>query len=198
MLLGIVSDIHDNVPALRAALDGLRDAEALLVAGDLCSPFVLRILAAGFASGPVHVVAGNNDGDWLHLAQVARGFDHVTLHGPAFDGEVGGRRVFLNHYPEVAAAVDADRYDLIVYGHDHTFRAARGDDGAWRLNPGTLLGYAPRDDAYLDPSFLLFDTETDAPRPFRLRAGGADYRVEAGAPAPASAPAPAGGGGPNR
>ncbi len=167
MRIGIVSDIHDNVVALRAALSELRSADALLVAGDLCAPFVLRMLGDGFRGGTVHVVAGNNDGDWLHLAKTARAFDHVELHGPVFLGDVGGAQVFLNHYPDIAAAVDASRFDLIVCGHDHTYSVAR-DGRAWRLDPGTLLGYAPRQDAAVDPTFLLFDTDAGTPSGFRL------------------------------
>ena len=72
MKIAIISDIHDNVWNLRAAmhwlasLQGDEAAQELICCGDLCSPFVLSLLANGF-SGPIHAVAGNNEGDWRQI-----------------------------------------------------------------------------------------------------------------------------------
>src|SRR5438128_2542997 len=41
MLIAILSDIHDNLPKLRAAIDHIQRVDALLCLGDLCSPFIL-------------------------------------------------------------------------------------------------------------------------------------------------------------
>ena len=41
MLIAILSDIHDNIPKLRAAIDHIRPVDALLCGGDLCSPFIV-------------------------------------------------------------------------------------------------------------------------------------------------------------
>jgi hypothetical protein len=57
MKIGILSDIHDNLWNLRAALGGLGEADALICCGDLCSPFVVGLLAEGFPGRPIHVVA---------------------------------------------------------------------------------------------------------------------------------------------
>ena len=48
MKVAVLSDVHDNVWNLRAALESLAEAEALVFCGDLCSPFVLGLLADGF------------------------------------------------------------------------------------------------------------------------------------------------------
>ena len=48
MKIGILSDIHDNIWNLRAALEGLGEADALICCGDLCSPFVVGLLGEGF------------------------------------------------------------------------------------------------------------------------------------------------------
>lgn len=170
MKVGIISDVHDAIWTLRAALEALQDTDALLVAGDLCSPFVLPILAEGFGGGQVHVVFGNNDGDRYRMALVARGLDRLTLHGEAFAGELGGRTFAMNHFPDLAEPVDPRRYDVIVYGHDHRYRVAR--EGAWRLNPGSLLGYDPAARADVPPTFLVYDTDQDVVDGFELRREG--------------------------
>jgi len=58
MRIAVLSDIHDNVWKLAAALEAVRDADALICCGDLCSPFIVHQLGRGFA-GPIHVVFGN-------------------------------------------------------------------------------------------------------------------------------------------
>lgn len=167
MKIAILSDVHDALPALRAALASLRGVDAVLVAGDLCSPFVLPVLADGYRDGPIHLVFGNNDGDRFRMARIAAGHDRLHLHGEAWIGRIGGLAVAMQHFPEVAGAIDAARFDLIVCGHDHRFRAER-DGRAWRLNPGSLLGWDPAASAALRPSFLVHDADAGRPSGFEL------------------------------
>ncbi|NJO84854.1 MAG: metallophosphoesterase family protein, partial [Blastochloris sp.] len=89
MKLAILSDIHDQVWNLRAALAHISDAQVdtVLCCGDLCSPFVVGILASGFP-GPIHAVSGNNEGDWRQImvnaasANTSRKADaQIVFHG---------------------------------------------------------------------------------------------------------------------
>lgn len=168
MKIGILSDVHDALSHLHAALDGLREADALLVAGDLCSPFVLPVLADGFAGGPIHVVFGNNDGDRFRMQRVAAGLDTVHLHGEVFVGTVGATSVAMNHFPELGRHLDPREHRLIVYGHDHRLRVDRRE-GGWTLDPGSLLGYDPADRRFVPPSFLIYDEEDDRVDALELR-----------------------------
>ena len=55
---------------------------------------------------PMHVIHGNNLGDPVSLSRWARerpGMLHY--HGPDARLELGGRRVFVVHYPDCAAGV---------------------------------------------------------------------------------------------
>jgi predicted phosphodiesterase len=55
----------------------------------------------------------------------------------------------LNHYPELARQLaQCGEYDLVCYGHDHTFHVQR-IGRCLLVNPGDLLG---KDDR---PSFAL-------------------------------------------
>ena len=77
MKLAIISDIHDNVWKLEAALKRIRELkpDALLCCGDLCSPFVVGLLKRALHDEPagvlvpVHVVFGNNDADLYRITQ---------------------------------------------------------------------------------------------------------------------------------
>ena len=53
MLVGVISDSHDNLPNLRQALAGLaeRGVKTIFHCGDLISPFVTQELGE-FARGP--------------------------------------------------------------------------------------------------------------------------------------------------
>ena len=173
MKIGILSDVHDALPHLHAALDGLDEADALLVAGDLCSPFVLPLLADGFRNGPIHVVFGNNDGDRFRMERIAGGLDAVHLHGEAFFGTVGTSTVAMNHFPQLGRGIDPREHRLIVYGHDHRLRVDRRE-GGWTLNPGSLLGYDPADRRFVAPTFLIYDEEDDRVDAFELRHDGGE------------------------
>ena len=51
MRIAILSDIHDNLWNLAAAISSVQAADALICCGDLCSPFVIDELAKiGFDS----------------------------------------------------------------------------------------------------------------------------------------------------
>lgn len=42
MRIAVLSDIHDNVWNLAAALDAGAETDALICCGDLCSPFIVH------------------------------------------------------------------------------------------------------------------------------------------------------------
>ncbi len=153
MRIGVLSDTHDNIWKLERAIEALQPVEAVLHCGDLCAPFVVKQLGEGLPDSPVHIVWGNNDGDQHHLTEFAAKFDHVHLHGPTARLELGGWRVAVNHYPDLARDMAlSGRYDLVCYGHDHTAHEERVAD-CLLLNPGEVMGMNGRS------SLALVDTE---------------------------------------
>lgn len=152
MRLAILSDTHDHLAVLRAALPRLAEADVVLHCGDLCSPFIVRHLAEGLGGRPVHIVWGNNEGDIRLMAQIAQEHPQVTLHGALAELDLGGLRVAVNHYPEIARRLaESGHYDLVCYGHDH--RAHTEQVGTCvLLNPGEVMGL------YGHRSFATFDT----------------------------------------
>ena len=159
MRIGVISDIHDHVWNLRTALAGLAETEALIVCGDLCSPFIVGLIGDGYTAGPIHIVFGNNDGDLFRITQNAARYPQISLHGELFVGEFAGRTVLVNHYPSIARQGAAGEYDLICYGHNHQY-ASEGQGSTLLLNPGTVHGYEPGSRRDGPATFAVYDTET--------------------------------------
>jgi putative phosphoesterase len=141
MNLGIMSDSHDHMGNIGKAVEAFaqREIAALIHGGDLCSPFVFRQLEQLREFCPqMYAVFGNNDGDRVLLTEKGRGF--CTFRDGALTLELGGRRIAVMHYPDVAESLHrSGDYDLVIYGHTHQVRV-EGKDRIL-LNPGTCAGY---------------------------------------------------------
>lgn len=162
MRIAILSDIHDNVLKLEAALQRLEGADALLCCGDLCSPFILDQLGLGFA-GPIHIVFGNNDADHFRMTMKLKSYPHITLHGEFADLHLGGKRFALNHYDNLGRAIAASGlYDVVCYGHNHQYEVTR-EGNSLRINPGAIMGaqFADGQAKALASTCALYDTLTD-------------------------------------
>ncbi|MFP3895437.1 MAG: metallophosphoesterase family protein [Anaerolineales bacterium] len=153
MLVGVISDIHDNIWALNDVLDALNDCEALLCLGDLCAPFTMTAIEQGF-DGPIHLVWGNNDGDKVAITESIPESGDVTIHGILGEVVLDGRSIAMTHYPQIAQALATNgRYDLVCCGHSHEEEQTRMGE-TLVLNPGEVMG------RFGTHSFALYDTET--------------------------------------
>lgn len=155
MKLAVISDTHDNIGKLDAALDMMTGADVVLHCGDLCSPFVVEHIANNLPeTTPVHIIWGNNEGDIRMICAKAADHNNITLHGDFASLILGEQRVALTHYPDVARPLAASRhYQLVCYGHDHSAHHERVDD-CILLNPGELLGLKGK------TTFAWFETNT--------------------------------------
>jgi putative phosphoesterase len=118
MKIGILSDSHDNLPAIERIVERFNAERVGLVlhAGDFVSPFTS--IPLGKLHAPLVGVFGNNDGDRIYLT---RRFDGIgTIHPGYHTFEVDGLRVVLMHEPKsIDALAGSGTYDLVVYGHTH-------------------------------------------------------------------------------
>ncbi len=170
MRIAVLSDIHDNVWKLAAALEFIRDADVMICCGDLCSPFIVHQMGRGFAK-PIHVVFGNNDGDLFRITANARNYEHIRIHGEFFRGEFGGRRLAANHYDSIARAVAASgEFDVVCFGHNHVYEIARAGH-TLAINPGSIMGATfAADGSRTDAasSFVIYDTATGGAAGFTI------------------------------
>ena len=148
MKICIVSDSHDRADALALAVREAKaqGAEAVIHCGDLIGAQTVKpALAQGL---PVHLIHGNNVGDpqALHF-QMQKSGGLLRYHGPDARLELGGRRIFVVHYPEYGhgMACTGD-WDLVCCGHSHAAgveQVANVRGGrTWLVNPGTVAGLA--------------------------------------------------------
>jgi putative phosphoesterase len=160
----IVSDSHDRADALAQAVreSKAQGAEAVIHCGDVIGTQTLRsALATGL---PMHVIHGNNLGDPVSLSRWARDSKgQLHYHGPDARLELGGRRIFVVHYPEYghAMACTGD-WDLVCCGHSHVAGIERVTNvkggGTWLVNPGTVAGLsAPATWALGDLAAMRFE-----------------------------------------
>ncbi len=168
MKVAILSDIHDNVWHLQAVLRSIQDCGAMLCCGDLCSPFVVDLLCSGFAGKPIHIVFGNNDGDLFRITGKTTKYADLHLHGQFFEGQLDGKRIAMNHYPEIACPLSSTgMYDVVCYGHNHVFDI-RPLDKALTINPGTVMGYDPIHQRDVVATFAIYDTQTHEAQGYRV------------------------------
>ncbi len=167
MKLCIVSDSHDRADPLAQAVIEAKElgAQAVIHCGDIIGTQTLR--AALGAGLPMHVIHGNNLGDPVSLSRWAReSHGNLSYHGADARLELGGRRVFVVHYPEYgyAMACTGD-WDLVCCGHSHEAgvqQVANVKGGkTWLVNPGTVAGLAaPRTWMLGDLATMRFELHT--------------------------------------
>lgn len=170
MRIGILSDIHDNLWNLAAAIEHLSGrAEALICCGDLCSPFVMDVLAR--FPGRVDIVFGNNDADLFRITR--KSSDRVRVHGELFETEVDGKKIAVNHFDSLARPMAASGlYDFVCYGHNHNFGVARVGR-TLAINPGAIMGARFPSGKWADvlPTFVTADVQTGRVEAFGIEAG---------------------------
>jgi len=144
MLIGIISDTHDNLDLLRKAvgLFNTRKVEHVIHAGDFTSPFTFRVLKdleCAFTG-----VFGNNDGDKLLLKKRSEG--RVFNQPHIF--ELSGRKIVVVHEHNIVEALaDSGHFDFVIYGHTHepdirmvknTLVVNPGEAGGWLYRKPTV------------------------------------------------------------
>lgn len=132
MLIGVMSDSHDDMGHISLALELFKskNVQHVIHAGDLCSPFTFDVL--GRLGCPFTGIFGNNDGDRLLIKKRSEGNVHVQPHAL----ELAGRRIVIVHEPTVVDALAASgKYDLVIYGHTHVSDVRR-EGACLVVNPG--------------------------------------------------------------
>lgn len=155
MLVGLMADSHDRVPAIRELLERMteRGVGMVLHAGDYCSPFSLAPFLE--QSVPFAGVFGRNDGDREGLkAFAARGVG-IELYESPHSLEVSGRRILLVHDLGEVAERSLESHEIIVHGFTHVHELRELDGRATIVNPGEACGWL-----YGTPSAAIIDLDT--------------------------------------
>jgi putative phosphoesterase len=155
MLIGALSDSHDNVFLIEKAVEVLNACNVGLVlhAGDFVSAFTVakfKQLACPFVG-----VFGNNDGDCELLKLRFGETSNCKVHTCFAEVAVEGCRIALLHGHEMAllhALVHSGYFDYVVHGHSHN-RGVERVGKTLAVNPGEVCGYLTG-----KPSLAIIDT----------------------------------------
>ena len=146
-LIGVISDTHDDIGAVRRAsrIFLKRGVELVLHLGDIVAPFTLRAFHEAGVDR-LHAVYGNNCGERIGLRKAAESLGYTIEEWPR-ELEVAGRRLLLIHGTGPAektvklaeTLASTGRYDAVLYGHTHRVDN-RVVGGTLLLNPGEACG----------------------------------------------------------
>jgi len=121
-MIGVITDTHENVPAIEAAVKVLKEKKPGLVVhcGDIISPPVLE----HFKGLPMLFVYGNNDGEqqWLAEKMHEHNFQSIEFE---HEFEEDSKRFFVCHGHRkgiLRLAIESQKYDYILTGHTHVLR----------------------------------------------------------------------------
>jgi len=156
--IAVISDIHDNFNNLLLALDTMRErgVEQILCLGDIINPGVAKILVD--CGIPTFTVWGNNDGDKVTITKfsLAPGSSLEVGDKTYASLEMGGKKIFITHYPDLVGPIAASGlYDVVFYGHDHLKRSGQFAK-CLIVNPGEVSGIKTR-----EATFAVYDTDSN-------------------------------------
>jgi len=138
MLIGVISDTHNDIDSIKRAVKifNLRGAGLVLHCGDIFLPSAAKEFAAlncGFKA-----VFGNNDFDRAGLENVISEFGMIRE--APFEFKVSGKFFVMVHQPFNIGTMAMDgKHDYVLYGHTH--RSSLEKQGKTTiLNPGEACG----------------------------------------------------------
>jgi len=135
MKLGVISDSHDNLVAVAAAVRFFQDqaVEQILHAGDYCAPFALKRLLQSRI--PFDGVFGNCDGEREGLAKLLPSLGPGPRHL-----ELGGQKICIVHDRSRLGHEAIEASDILLFGHTHEPLVQR-ENGRLVVNPGESAGW---------------------------------------------------------
>lgn len=140
MLVGLIADTHDRLPAVRALLGVMQERGVGLVlhAGDFCAPFALRPFIE--LNIPLVGVFGRNDGDHEGIRAYAQQGMGIELFESPHSFELDGKQILLVHDLGDATQRSIESHAIVVHGLTHREEMMiRGD--SLIVNPGEGCGW---------------------------------------------------------
>ncbi|MBN2095077.1 MAG: metallophosphoesterase [Candidatus Aenigmarchaeota archaeon] len=164
MLLGILSDTHDNPEFLKKAIETFRKKKIGLAihCGDWASPTIPRFYLKQKPAWKTLSVFGNNDGDrYRFLTYCNLESWNIEFFDEILEIELDGKKIAAYHGSSEAitdALVRCEKYDLVLTGHTHK-PLIEQKGKTLHVNPGFLNPLGDHKD-YEKASVAVYDTET--------------------------------------
>lgn len=139
LMIGIMSDSHDNVDAVKGAVRffNSKACELVIHAGDFVAPFAARELEK--LSCPVKAVFGNCDGEKKGLREVIQTFGEIKE--APFGFSFLEIKFLLTHvHTSIDRYASSGKYDVVIFGHTHK-ADLRNKGSVFLINPGETGGW---------------------------------------------------------
>tara|TARA_B100001175_G_C19343206_1_gene558509 strand:+ start:68 stop:559 length:492 start_codon:yes stop_codon:yes gene_type:complete len=140
MLVGVVSDTHNNIRNIESIINIFNKEEINLVihTGDISKPETLRLFSR--LNCPMMGVFGNNDRIEKGLKEVCDEFN-FNFKDPPFALTLDDKKIAVFHEPELIDRYVKEHTDvkLILHGHTHRYREEILDHIIF-FNPGESAG----------------------------------------------------------
>jgi len=141
-LFGIISDTHDNIYMIDAAIHRMNElgVELVIHAGDYISPFVVKRFK--HLKAKMIGVFGNNCAERLKLTTL---FSAIGAEVQEFFSEfmVCDLKIALLHGHDkklLSSSIKSGTYDLVIHGHTHQIKIEKKRHTTV-INPGEVCGY---------------------------------------------------------
>lgn len=143
MIVGAISDTHDNLIQVEKAVKYLNDQRVNLVlhAGDYVAGFVIPKLKQ--LNCRLIGVFGNNDGDHELLKKRCSETTNCTIHDRFAMVDMEGYKIALLHGDEtelLTAIIDSGYFNAVIHGHSH-IKGIQTRGKTIVINPGEVCGY---------------------------------------------------------
>tara|TARA_Y100000746_G_scaffold205242_1_gene192270 strand:- start:369 stop:860 length:492 start_codon:yes stop_codon:yes gene_type:complete len=140
MLVGVVSDTHNNITNIENIINIFNKEEVKLVihTGDISKPQTLRLFSR--LNCPMMGVFGNNDRIEKGLKEVCDEYN-FNFQDPPFPLTIEDKKIAVFHEPELIDKYIKEHKDiqLIIHGHTHRYREETLNDIVF-FNPGESAG----------------------------------------------------------
>ncbi len=139
MIIGIISDTHDNAVNLLKAIElfNKKNVELVIHCGDWVSPFM-----PSFCKGvkcKIISVFGNNEGD---IYRFLNKNNNIEFHNKIAELELDNKKIAVYHgdsKPLLNSLVDSEKYDVVFSGHTH-IPFVKNKGKTQHINPGSTCG----------------------------------------------------------
>lgn len=165
MKIGIISDTHDHVSNIKAAVTYLnaQNVDRIYHCGDWVAPFTFEFFFTECQpQAPVIAVLGNNEGDRYRLVQRLNDSQlPISLDQHTNQDEFDGKKAILYHGQDkriTAALIKSGLYDLVCTGHTHQSLIEKVGQ-TLHINPGPVTNSA-KSKIIDNPTLAIYDSTT--------------------------------------
>ncbi len=142
--IGVMSDSHDNIFAIKKALNIFKQEQVELIfhCGDIVSPFALKLLLSN--ETPLRIVFGNNDGEKIINRQLINKHPRHRHADVVLTEKINDKQIAMTH-GHIAEIKDlllqSKNYDIVLTGHTHEKLQEVQENGVLHVNPGETCGW---------------------------------------------------------